>query len=308
MKVNLPPVSFRASAYSLICIPSPGLGDRANWCEFLGGSIRSSGYRKVFQSINGLDDSTIGIIVSFCRSGMRACTSEAVPSTFEDEMFYFRRATPSDIPGIKNLVLASFTSGELGQNLTFGDLEFEEYLDWFLPRAVADQKVLFYVLEFRPRSSFRHYPARIIGCIYVKLSEPLKSTYSFPGLYDAQRISFTQELTLDEGISLLQLRMLNAIEDIKVWPNMHAAEVHKRLAEVHKKLAISVQNTTSRISGQVCFFMIQEKFRGTGLGSRMLSWTCKLAREKGLGQLDFVLNANTRAISQKWGFPLQCLA
>ncbi|MCJ1350356.1 MAG: hypothetical protein MMC33_000337 [Icmadophila ericetorum] len=206
--------------------------------------------------------------------------------TIDDEMFHLRRPIPSEIPNIKNLVLPSFISGELGRDLTFGDLEFAEYLDWFLPRALDDEKALFYVLEFQPLSSFRSYPPRIIGCIYISLSEPLKSSYPFPGM------------------SLLKLRMLNAIEDIKIWPNMHAAEVHKRLLEVHGKLAKSGQNTKSSSVGQVRFFMIQEQFRRAGLGSRMLSWACKSARERGLAQLDFVFNASTRAFSEQYGFAL----
>ena len=110
--------------------------------------------------------------------------------TIDDEMFHLRRPIPSEIPNIKNLVLPSFISGELGRDLTFGDLEFAEYLDWFLPRALDDEKALFYVLEFQPLSSFRSYPPRIIGCIYISLSEPLKSSYPFPGMYAVRRNRF----------------------------------------------------------------------------------------------------------------------
>ena len=96
----------------------------------------------------------------------------AAPYTRSDGFFTFREPLPEDIPELRSLLTTFFESGEFGRELSFGELEIQDYLDWFLPRALVDSSNVVYVLEFLPKSSSRTYKPKIIGCCYISLSGP----------------------------------------------------------------------------------------------------------------------------------------
>lgn len=95
----------------------------------------------------------------------------AVPNTSSDGLFTLRRAFPEDIPHLRNLLTDFFESGEFGRDLSFGELEMQDYLDWFLPKTIVDTVNILYVLQYLPKSSSRTYEAKIIGCCYIALSD-----------------------------------------------------------------------------------------------------------------------------------------
>lgn len=95
----------------------------------------------------------------------------AVPEIRSHGFFTFKRPLPEDIPELKTLLTTFFESGEFGRDLSFGELEMQDYLDWFLPRALLDNEKLLYVLEFLPKSTSRTYKPKIIGCCYIALRD-----------------------------------------------------------------------------------------------------------------------------------------
>ncbi|CAI6337019.1 unnamed protein product [Periconia digitata] len=172
-----------------------------------------------------------------------------------DGFFTFRRALPEDIPGLRLLLTALFESDKFGRDLSFSECEMEDYLDWFLPKALVDCSIILYVLQFLPTSSSRTYKPKVIGCCYVSVSD---------SSIVPKRI---------QSLGFMKLHVVNALSDFQVWPNRQAAEVHRKFQRAREtRAAMRSRDDATGTSALVLLAAIQPKYRGVGLGTKMVSW------------------------------------
>ncbi|OJJ45963.1 hypothetical protein ASPZODRAFT_17393 [Penicilliopsis zonata CBS 506.65] len=193
-------------------------------------------------------------------------------------MFGVRRAAPPDVPALKSFLTPLFTEGEFGDGLVFGELEMEDYLDWALPRALVDPAKLVYVLEFTAKSSVRTYGPRIVGWFCILLDEPGH---------------------VPQGLAFYKTRLLNSIQDIQIWPNKQAAEVHRRFTTLLARQQDARRGMQASPSGaQLACFAVHPKFRGVGLCSRMLAWAAEVAQQAGLASLYYLAEDGKPFVAQ----------
>lgn len=95
------------------------------------------------------------------------------------------------------------------------------------------------------------------------------------------------------GLGVLRLRMINALNDFQVWPNRQAAEVHRRFQRALQTRAQLHQNAgAGGNKAHLLLAVVQEKYRGVGLGTQMVSWAKDVVKGIGCEGLFYAGNVN----------------
>ena len=88
------------------------------------------------------------------------------------------------------------------------------------------------------------------------------------------------------------MRLLNVISDIQVWPNRQAAEVHRRFQRARRvRTELRPRKGSDEPSAHLLLAAIQEKYRGVGLGTKMVSWGRETVKALGVETMFHVGNA-----------------
>ncbi|KAH7054187.1 hypothetical protein B0J12DRAFT_777595 [Macrophomina phaseolina] len=224
--------------------------------------------------------------------------------TISDNLFHCRLATAGDIAPLHDLLKPMFASGALGEDLVFGDLELHDALDWMLPRFIVDPQTLLIVVEFKPPGGMRSYPPQIAGVAYVRIPRPRQvSQLNSEGLSSlGNSCAKKWILTALLGLSLLWLRASNKIQDIGLWPTFQTSAVYRRIMSQQERL------DTVRVRGQgtqqgcLYFLAVAPKFRGVGIGSRLLAHIEDVLRNMGMREVSFIGGTESARFIQQHGF------